>query len=253
MSNPFLPHDVDEWIKDAPKAAFLLDFDGTMVHLTAHPDEVIVPQTLIDNLKIISQNQSLSFAIVTGRALHKLDILMRGITTIAIGSHGAEWRRYPGAEIEILAPPILPNIRQAINKIAIKHNCIFEDKIYTISMHLPLEQARIDLTAELIAVIGNADDYIIRKIGRTHEILQKNIHKGFGIRHLMQQSQFVGKWPVYIGDDVGTDETLDAVKDLGGICLGVSNHAEDAEPSNKALMGIDSVNWIVKALAKQAA
>jgi trehalose 6-phosphate phosphatase len=253
MSDPYLPDGFDKWLKDAPKAAFLLDFDGTMVHLASHPDEVIVPQELINNLKIISQNGALSFAIVTGRALHRLDALMGGMTTVAVGSHGAEWRRRPDAEIEILAPPISPALRQILNKIAIDHDCIFEDKIYTISMHLPYEQMHKDLTPELVAATEDAGDYIVRKIGRTYEVLQKNIHKGFGIQHVMQQPGFAGKWPIYIGDDVGTDETLEVIKDLGGLCLGVSNHADGEKSNSKDLMGIDSVSWIVRSLAQYIA
>jgi len=228
----------------------MLDFDGTMVHLADHPDAVIVPQDLVNNLHLIAQNSALSFAIVTGRTLHTLDTLLSGMTTIAVGSHGAEWRRGPGAEIEILAPPIAPSIRATLSSIARAHGCIFEDKIYTISMHLPFEAMQTDLSEELVGATGNTDNYIVRKVGRTYEVLQKNIHKGFGIRHLMQQPNFIGKWPVYIGDDVGTDETLTAVEDLGGICLGVSNHGAEEEAKDRALMGIDSVSWIVSSLAQ---
>jgi trehalose 6-phosphate phosphatase len=249
MLRPYLPPDIDKWMADAHKLAFLLDFDGTMIHLAPRPDEVVVPPELVENLLKISRNHSLTFAIVTGRALHVLDDLLKGMTTTAVGSHGAEWRSRSGADIQIIAPALSDTVRNRTRAIALADNCIFEDKVYTISMHLPFEHADLDLTAELLAATGDPDNFQVRRIGRTFELLQKNFNKGYGIRYLMKQPDFSGKLPIYIGDDVATDTTLDAIDEFHGIRLEVSNHGPEEKPIED-VMGIDSVNWIVQFLAE---
>jgi trehalose-6-phosphatase len=108
-----------------------------------------------------------------------------------------------------------------------------------------------DLVPELAAAAAEENDaYVIRRVDRTYEVLQKAINKGSGIRHLMQQPGFAGKKPLYIGDDVETDTSLAAVEEMGGVCLSVKHAAVLEVPHDLTFMGIDAARSIVETLAK---
>jgi trehalose 6-phosphate phosphatase len=251
MADLIYPPEVQACIDNPHQIAFLVDFDGTLVHFAPHPDDVIVPHELIEHLRTISMRHDIAFAFVTGRSIRKLDQFMDGVTTTAVGSHGAEWRRGPGNTIHPLAPPISPTLRRAMEIVSEKHNCIFEDKYYTLSLHLPYAQMHKDLVPELAAAAAEENDaYVIRRVDRTYEVLQKAINKGSGIRHLMQQPGFAGKKPLYIGDDVETDTSLAAVEEMGGVCLSVKHAAVLEVPHDLTFMGIDAARSIVETLAK---
>jgi trehalose 6-phosphate phosphatase len=252
MSQLIFPPGVQACIDSPRDVAFLVDFDGTLVHFAPHPDDVIVPHELIENLRRIAADDRLAFAFVTGRSLRKLDSFLDGITTPAVGSHGAEWRRGSGEIIQALAQPSPLSMRRAMEIVSERHGCIFEDKFYTVSMHLPYAQMHKDLVPELAAAAAaESDTYIIRRIDRTYEILQKGVNKGFGIRHLMQLPAFAGKKPFYIGDDVETDNSLDVVAELGGLSLAVRNVAAHEVPNDVTFMGIDAARSIVASLVRE--
>ncbi|MDR3449074.1 MAG: trehalose-phosphatase [Alphaproteobacteria bacterium] len=246
---PYLPDLLHALLEKPQDSVFLLDFDGTMVDFATNPDDVHVPDELIEDIRKLAAKKDLAFAIVTGRPLSKLDYFMKGVTTVAIGSHGAEWRPVAAAPSEKLADPMPEEIRKAITAVGERHQCIVEDKFFTLSLHLPFDDAEKDLMPELIAAAGT-DDYSIRRTGRTYEVLQKSVTKGTGIRHLMEQPGFAGRQPVYIGDDVHIDAELNVVEEMRGLMFGVAHTSPHAAPNPRAVMSVRDVCRMIALLAE---
>ncbi|HUY68671.1 MAG TPA: trehalose-phosphatase [Alphaproteobacteria bacterium] len=246
MAESSLSSRLRQLIDKRDQAAFLFDFDGTLVELVPDPDKVEVPPALIAALRAIAGQKDAGFAMITGRALARLDAFTDGVTTAAIGSHGAEFRPGPAMASAAIAEPMPAALREALGAIGAKHSCIVEDKAYTVSLHLPMVNARHDLRPELEAAAGaDAKKYIFRKIGRTHEILQKAVTKGSGIEHLMKQPPFAGRAPVYFGDDTHTDESLGAVTAMGGVLCPVGTPDSEDGPS----LRIDEARHVMALLA----
>jgi trehalose 6-phosphate phosphatase len=244
---------ITELVDVHTRAAFLIDFDGTMVDLAPHPDKVDVSEELLQDLRAIEATD-FPFAIVSGRPLSKLDKFLPELSLPSIGSSGAEMRRKRRAPIEHLAPPLSLPIRKALHEVGKRHGCFFEDKEYSLSVHLPFSHINDDLASEFADCLGeNRLDYIIRKVGRTYEILQSGITKGSAIEHLMQLSHFKGLTPIYIGDDVYMDESLKAVHGLGGLLVPVRfmHHQNKAERADANAFTSDDVRLLISLLAKQ--
>lgn len=234
MATETLPPALLTLLDHRREIAFMVDFDGTMVDFAAHPDAVEVPPALAESLGAIAAMPDIAFAIVTGRALANLDQLTQSPGTVAIGSHGAEWRPCPGGARQALAAVMPEALRAALAAVGVRHGCLIEDKAYTLSLHLPYAKRDRDLTGELTMACGyqlrNCD---IRKAGeRTWEVRRKAISKGSAIRHLLRRAPFAGRHPVYIGDDAHSDISLRAL----GILLatpqegaGGSDRAADLE------------------------
>jgi trehalose 6-phosphate phosphatase len=251
MNDLLFPADVQKRIDNRRDTAFLFDFDGTLVHFAPHPDDVIMPNETMEHVRLIAGRSDISFAFVTGRSIRKLDNFLGGVLPTVVGCQGAEWRANAGDHIHPLAAAIPAPARRALELVAEKHDCIFEDKFYTVSMHLPYAHMHKDLVPELAAATAEYPGaYVIRRVNRTYEVLQKDVNKGSGIRYLMAQPGFAGKVPLYVGDDVDTDTSLDIVNKMGGVCLFVSNAAAIDVPHDKTFMGIDAARSILEILAR---
>lgn len=231
--------------------ALFVDFDGTMVDLVPHPDDVSVPDTLVNDLKKINEKPGIAFAIVTGRTISCLDGFLEGVQTPVLGSHGAECRDYGTRDIRFLVDPMPETVRLIMKGIADKYQCIFEDKMFTISMHMPFEQAALDISPDIQSRLADyGDRYMLRKVGRTYEVLQNNSNKGHGISYLMQQPRYHGRTPVYIGDDVYADESLEIVAEMGGTLLPVRHQHADEVNRREMLLSVKDVRDLLAMLSR---
>lgn len=241
-----LKKQAQEFISRFRDVAFLVDFDGTLVDLVPHPDKVDVPQELRCDLDIIAQTEECAFAIVTGRPLAQLDKFLNGVSVAALGGHGAEFRVHRNAEIQPMASSIPPSLCEAIQDVSDRHSCYFENKAYGLSLHLPFMHSDDDIGSELLAALGShRQKYLIRKVGRTYEILQSGVTKGSGILHLLRQPRFSGRKPVYIGDDAHIDGTLHVVTDMGGVLIPARHlHHHAAQSTELTLETADVREWV---------
>jgi trehalose 6-phosphate phosphatase len=242
---------LNSFVEDYRKLAFLVDFDGTMVDLVPDPERVFVPPDLPETLAVLTKIPSLAFAIITGRSLSRLDRFLGGVRTVAIGSHGGEFRLHPDAPIQSLAAPLPHSLRDAIQKIAIENTCLFEDKTSTLSLHLPAQDQDKDLSPALQdAINAYRPNIFIRRIGKTYEILQKNVTKGTGINHLMTQPSFIGRHPIYIGDDTATDESLKIAIPPQGQLIAVASPHNKPEPNQGPILQTHDVRQFLACLKK---
>jgi trehalose 6-phosphate phosphatase len=226
--------------------ALLIDFDGTMVDLVPDPDAVYVPTSLISDIESIVNNENCAFAIVTGRTIARLDQFLGGLKVPIVGSHGGEIRLKHNNSPQPLITPMPLSDRTAMEAVSKKHNCIFEDKTYSLSLHLPIEFQEKNLIVEIAAALNSRNTaYHIRKAGRTYEVLQKGVNKGSGIQHLMQQQGFFGRTPVYIGDDAFIDESLVVVDNMGGSRIPVAHYSPFAPQTETALLDTTFVRKIL--------
>ncbi|MDD3029596.1 MAG: trehalose-phosphatase [Alphaproteobacteria bacterium] len=239
---------MDDIVQDSCDKAYFIDFDGTMVDLTVDPKAVDVPDALIRNLKTLEARDDCSFAIVTGREIDLLDKFLEGVKTTAVGCHGAECRLGKDEAIESLTAPLPKAVVEAVHEVGDRHDALCEDKIYGASLHLPPVRAEENIKTEIQNALGEKkENYLVRKIGRTYELMKKGISKGTGIRYLMRRSEFKGKTPVYIGDDATTDASLAIVTDLGGTLVSVRR--PDAAGDKQTTIEPKDVRTLIAALA----
>ena len=208
--------------------ALFLDFDGTLVPLQARPDDVHLPEGGAATLQGIAEALGGALALVTGRDVRDLSRRVPNSLWRA-GNHGLAIAR-PDAEASPLpAPPAL--VREAAeNAASIASELWVETKGPVLAIH---HRERPDLSDEIVrltlAVIDPQTDYHIERGKGIVELKPRGANKGEAVRRLMTEQAFLGRLPVFIGDDTTDEDGFEAVLELGGISVKVGEGETIAE------------------------
>jgi len=230
--------------------ALFVDIDGTLLAVAPTPDAVTVPAGLVTLLRRVVDGLGGAAAVMTGRRIADADRLFAPLRLAASGVHGTEVRSEPGAPIAALAPPIPPNVVQAMNDIAhLASGILVEQKGAGVAVHYrnaPL--ARRALETELAAAISRcAYDLVLRQGRKVLEAVPRGFSKGTALTAIAARPPFAGRRPVMIGDDVGDEPAFEAAERLGGLGLRVAG--EHFPPSDSDFGGVGEVRQWLAALA----
>ena len=224
-SRPALPR--------AGRAAFLLDFDGTLVDIAPAPELVRVPPGLGDALLRLRALCGDALAIVTGRPIAQIDEFLPGVPFAVAGEHGIALRAMPGGAIQRPdLPPLPPHWLDEGEKLATRHGGVrVERKATGFVLHYRANP-------EAGALLKQAADAMVAETGgRFHvqsakmawEIRPHGIDKGTAVRALMRQAPFTGRLPVFVGDDVTDEDGISAAIELGGTGYRIPDDFDEPE------------------------
>lgn len=190
-----------------PQVALFLDFDGTLVDIAAQPEAVIVPPDLVATLQRLAARLDGALAIVSGRTLRELDHFLSPLKLPTAAEHGAQ-QRLPNGETIRLAAPDLREATRLASELATSHAGLrVEIKPAAVALHYrhAPELEAVCLQVMLDASRTTPGVELLR--GKfVFEIKPAGINKGTSIADFMKQSGFIGRQPLFAGDDV-TDET----------------------------------------------
>lgn len=225
MSDPHLPQMTIEAL-DLDSTALFLDVDGTLLDIAAAPERVVVPEGLVTNLRQLEAALSGAMAIVTGRTLVDLDQLFRGLKIRAAGVHGAQMRYDPVQITAIEASPVLPDrLWGALNAALAEFPEVYrENKRFSFAIHF---RARPDLAGLLRTLLQRLIDdettldLTLMEAQLAYEIKTRGFDKGTAIASFMTRPPFVGRTPLFIGNDATDDAGFAVVSDRGGIAYSV--------------------------------
>jgi trehalose 6-phosphate phosphatase len=210
--------------------AILLDIDGTLLDLAPTPREVWVPPGLVVTLKRLRDRTSGALALVSGRSLNDIDLIFAPDVFPAVGGHGAEMRISIGSEaVATHAPPMDKELKRRLAAIAkLSPGILLEDKGYSLALHYRLAPDAETAIYEAVSLIRSELPQAPIEVlpGKSVcEIKQYGFSKASGVRELMSHEPFLGRRPIFIGDDV-TDESVFAIMSgLGGLGFSVGRRA----------------------------
>lgn len=214
--------------------ALLLDVDGTLIELKPTPQEVRVPPSLKHTLSRLRDHLSGALCLVSGRPLADLDVLFDPLRVPIVGGHGAENRLTPnGLVVRSSVKPLAPELKRRLLAIATgTEGMIAENKEYSIALHYRLvPELEREIFDRIIRICAEWDSNEIEVLpGKSvFEVKPRAFNKGVAVRQLMQQPPFLGRRPIFIGDDV-TDESVFAVlPDLNGLGFSVGRELKGAQ------------------------
>jgi trehalose 6-phosphate phosphatase len=214
------------------RTAFLLDFDGTLVDIAPSPDLVVVPADLHANLARLRTRCGGALAIVTGRPIAQVDSCLGGALYAVAGEHGTALRHEPYASINTLVlPEPPPHWAAAAKELASRYPGAFlEPKRHGFVLHYrAAPEAGRALQAGLLELLAERPD-IFQLMGAkmAWEVKPSGVDKATAVRALMERPPFVGRLPVYIGDDITDEDGMRAARALGGCGLRVPDVFVDA-------------------------
>ena len=226
--------------------ALFLDVDGTLLDIAATPDEVVVPREVAPLLARIANGLDGALAILTGRQLVEIDVLLDPLRLVGAGVHGAELRTAPSDPIVRVATSLPGSlVDQALELANGMPGIVAEPKGPGLALHYrQAPELRAVLEARIRLLLSRSADELVLCPGRKlFEIIPAGHSKGTALETLSKLPAFAGRLPVMIGDDVGDVPALAAAQRLGGFGLRVAG--EQFAESAADLHGPASVlHWL---------
>lgn len=216
---------VDEPLSD--RTALFLDVDGTMLDFVASPPEVVVPTSLVDDLASIERGLGGALALISGRTLVDLDRLFRPLRLRASGVHGAETRWDPSMTIAeagtaiALSSGLWRCLNQALEAFP---GAFAENKRFSFAVHYraaPKVGPRLLRALRRLVADESGDGLEVIEAHYAFEIKGRDFDKGSAIERFLARPPFVGRAPIFVGDDWTDESGFAAVARRGGTAYSV--------------------------------
>jgi trehalose 6-phosphate phosphatase len=208
-----------------PDWAYFLDVDGTLLDLAMTPDAIEVDGALPTLLETLHRQTGGAVALVSGRALDDLDRRIGAPQVPRAGLHGLERRDAAGCLWRHAAPPAaMQAVRDALAPVLARHpGLLLEDKGLTLALHYRRAPALASyvhrLLGRLAAELG--DGLQLQRGKRVVEIKPTGGDKGTAVLEYLAELPFLGRRPVFVGDDANDEDAFAAVNGRGGTSVKV--------------------------------
>ena len=212
-----------------PDCALFLDIDGTLLELAASPEHVHVDADIATLLPALAKRLGGAVALITGRTLKDADRLFAGLSLPIAGQHGLERRAADGStRVHQPSLPGLRPLRRELARLAARHDgLLFEDKGATLALHYRrapglASHVHRALRAQLaMAAPGTA--WRLQSGKGILELGPRGRDKGTAILEYLMEPPFVGRLPVFVGDDCSDEHGFVAVTRAGGWAVKVGH------------------------------
>ncbi|WP_235037652.1 MULTISPECIES: trehalose-phosphatase [unclassified Novosphingobium] len=229
--------------------ALFLDFDGTLVEIVDHPDDVVVGPRLAGMITALSQRLGGRLAIVTGRSIAALEALIGPVEVAVAGSHGGEFRPRSGAEVEPLADPLPAAVVAALENFAATNGgLLVEPKPFSVAVHYRRHPEALEGLLACAQALAEKRGLAMKHGKQVIELAMPGSDKGTAVVRFMGLPAFAGAAPLFLGDDVTDEDAFRAVRHLGG--QGVLVGPMRATAAALRLPGVAAVHtWLEGGLA----
>lgn len=233
------------------ETACFFDVDGTLANIKKRPELVTIPLEIKQVLCELSANAGGALALVSGRPVVELDNLSAPLHGPAAGIHGAERRDAHGGFYHVALPPHIARVltRELKKAITAFDGCYIEEKGVAFALHYRQGMHHRDAIMTLAQDLVKCYPELVLQSGKcVVELKPVGVDKGAAIAAFMQEAPFVGRMPLFIGDDLTDEAGFKQVNALQGISIKVGPGATVAR------YHLDDVNrvyrWILT-LAKK--
>lgn len=208
--------------------AYFLDVDGTLINIADTPQGVVVDQTLLDLIANLHRATGGALALVSGRMISDLQS-RTGLAQLPMaGLHGLERRDSTGRLwIHAAAPTAKCAIKEALIPVLVRHPGLFlEDKGLTLALHYRKAPTLAAFAHQLMRRLVNSanstgENLELQRGKRVVEIKPAGIDKGTAVTEFLAEAPFIGRRPVFIGDDQNDEHGFAEVNRLDGVSIKV--------------------------------
>ena len=213
--------------------ALFLDFDGTLADIAPRPEAVNVPARVLEHLKLLHDSLQGALAIVTGRTLVDVDHFLAPVHLTLACEHGAQIRMSGMEAVEFAPVSPLPAemLLQALTPLTARYpELLLERKKTGVALHFRQAPHLQDLCLHTVtAAMRDVPGAELLHGKYVFEVKTSGTSKGRAIEFLMRQPPFVGRVPLFVGDDVTDESGFAAVQALGGLGVKVGGGVTQAQ------------------------
>jgi trehalose 6-phosphate phosphatase len=207
-------------INNLERYAIFLDLDGTIVELVEHPDAVRVEASTLRSLELLRDKTGGALAVISGREIASIDLLLRPLILPVAGVHGLQRRDAAGIVHQHETSDIRPVTFVLEKIIGEESGVVIEQKPGAVALHYRLRPDLERRCCEIVeAVVGRRPDLRLVHGKMVFEILQKGADKGSVIEAFLSEPPFLGRKPIFAGDDVTDEAGFSSVNALDGISI----------------------------------
>lgn len=236
-----------------PGSALFLDLDGTLLELAEEPDAVRVPDGLAQLLLALKQCLDGAIAIVSGRAIERIDALLAPARLPCAGVHGwmlrdASGRLSAGGTGSTWKADIEPELLAWAQQ---HPELLLEDKGGSVAVHYRQAPELEEVCRRQLRALAESSDTPLRCLSgkMVVELMPAGRDKGTAIQQLMARPPFASRQPVFIGDDLTDEAGFHHVNALGGRSIRVGSITASA--ARESLPDVASVHaWLQAAASK---
>ncbi len=204
--------------------AFFLDLDGTLIETTPTPNEARADTRVRDVLRRLSAATGGATMIVSGRPIAKVDEILELRLPVA-GQHGAEIRFLNPAfdDIRIDLPDYRAIVARCVELAARCGNAMVEAKNPTIALHLSRLHPDFPELADGMRriAVDSGDSLCCILAHNVAEIRPAGIDKGKVLTGAALFEPFMGRRPIFIGNDTPDVAGFRAAEAAGGFGVSV--------------------------------
>jgi trehalose 6-phosphate phosphatase len=208
----------DEWRDNIrlDETAVFLDIDGTLLGFEPRPDDVVADEPLRDLLRQLQEKAGGALALVSGRTIADIDRIVSPMVLPAAGTHGAELRFADGRR-EQVDSTILEDVRAAAEPfVAERPGLMLENKGASIALHYRNAPEREADIADFLRRVVTRDDLMVQHGKMVAEVKSRSCDKGRAIERLLATPPFLGRRPLFIGDDLTDEHGFEVANRRGG-------------------------------------
>lgn len=202
-----------------------LDVDGTLLELADSPMGVAVDPALLPLLERLRQAAGGALALVSGRTIENLDQLLGCRNVPAAGLHGCERRDASGRlHIADIAREQLSEVREGLQRLVARHpGLLLEDKGAGLALHfLKARELEHELRAEVALLAAPLVPRFTVLGGHAVLEVKPAAHtKDSAVMAFMAEPPFLGRLPIFIGDDQTDYDGFAAVRRFDGLAIAV--------------------------------
>ena len=203
-----------------PNWALFLDIDGTLLDIAAEPRAVKVPKDLAAGLARASRYLGGALALASGRGLAEIDQLMAPLRPPCLAEHGAVLRYADGSTAVAGPACAVPDRWRMELRAAVRgwRGVQVEEKAFGVAVHYRLAPEREAEVRDLVeaAVAQDRAGFEVLPARMAFEIRHRGLSKAAAVEQLMPRPPFVGRIPVFVGDDVTDEDGFRVVNRIGG-------------------------------------
>jgi trehalose-phosphatase len=233
------PDLVNKRLAQADRVWLFLDYDGTLVDFAPTPEHVDLDLEVIDVLTRLVQQPDIRIAVVSGRQLGQVRLLLPVPGLLLAGTYGIELQTPDGKHIERVASdtirPVLDDLKPRWERlIAGREGFFLEDKYWALALHARFaedDEANIVLEEARHMATEAASGGSLRLLGghKFLEIGPRLANKGQTVAYLLDHYPWPDALPVYVGDDDKDEEAFGVIKARGGMAILVAREPRNTQ------------------------